>query len=142
MQRKDLPVHHSIRVAKIDDILRLVKSDLFEIGSHSMDHPWLALQSIEEMEYQIGGSKQRLELMFGKISNCFCYPFGPLESINEQTLKLTKKYYEAAVTAQYGRINAGDDPMKLSRVALMPGENYSVWEAKINGTWKQVGQYF
>jgi len=136
----DLPIHHSIRMATSEDIQRLARSNLFEIGSHSMDHPWLALQSEEEIEYQIGGSKKRLELLVDSVSDCFCYPYGPLESINEKTIKITKKYYRAALTANYGRIHENDDPMLLKRVALMPGDTYSTWEAKINGLWKQVGQ--
>ena len=137
----DLPVHHSIRMATSEDIARLARSELFEIGSHSMDHPWLSLQSDEEIEYQIGGSKQRLEMVAGTVSDCFCYPYGPLESIGDNTLAITKKHYRAALTAQYGRVRANDDPMLLKRVALMPGDSFSIWEAKINGIWKQVGHY-
>ena len=139
--REDLPVHHSIRMAKTEDITRLMKTGLLEIGSHSMDHPWLALQTEEEIIYQVGGSKKRLELLFGKVSECFCYPYGPRESVNQKTLEVAGRFYKSAVTAQYGRVRSGDNPLLLKRVFLMPGENYSVWEAKINGVWKQVEQY-
>jgi peptidoglycan-N-acetylglucosamine deacetylase len=52
-------------------------SGSFEIGSHSMTHPWqLASLRPEQMEVEIRHSKSRLEEIIGKKIQSFCYPRG------------------------------------------------------------------
>jgi hypothetical protein len=51
-------------------------SACFEIGSHTLDHCYLANISPPQARYQILEGKQRLENILGKSVSGFCYPGG------------------------------------------------------------------
>ncbi len=58
----------------------VAKSDLVEIGAHTVHHAWLKGMGKEQATYEIGESKKMLEANYGKPVVSFAYPYGAFDS--------------------------------------------------------------
>jgi len=76
-----------------DDIETLNKEG-YDIGSHSMNHVHLSNLSQQDIEYEVGHSKECLE-DHGIQPTSFAYPFND-GSDNEKIFKIVSKYYQLA----------------------------------------------
>jgi hypothetical protein len=76
-----------------DDIETLNKEG-YDIGSHSMNHVHLSNLSQQDIEYEVGQSKECLE-DHGIQPTSFAYPFND-GSDNEKIFKIVSKYYQLA----------------------------------------------
>ncbi len=70
----------------------------WEIGSHTLNHPYLTELNKEEMETQLNSSKRILEEN-GLIISSMAFPFG---DYNNEVLNITKKYYQSARPMEWG----------------------------------------
>ena len=97
-------------------MLEMSKSNLIEIGSHSVTHPDLTSLSQKELDNELSTSKSNLEKIIGKKVNCFSYPMG---KYNDTVITATKKYYEYAVTTDEGpEYSKKINPVKLKRIKI------------------------
>jgi len=60
--------------------LRVLSSEGFEIGAHSMSHHSLTLLRDEQLEHEVRTCKQTLEQAVGQEVSMFCYPNGRYNS--------------------------------------------------------------
>ena len=77
------------------DELEALDSDLFEIGSHSLDHPILTSLSSEELESQLKESRERIETKLKRRVRYFSYPNS---ASNPEVAAACARHYEAAFT--------------------------------------------
>lgn len=100
-----------------DEIKELIKSQLVEIGSHTLDHLYLKLVPERIAYKQIFESKQLLEKRFSIKVNTFAYPYG---AFNKKTIDLIKEAgYTTAVSVIPGTYQSEENIFYLSR--LRPG---------------------
>lgn len=78
-----------------DMVKQMDKSEIVEIGSHTLTHIQLGVSSYEQQETELKESKDDLEKLLGKQIDTIAYPYG---SYNSNTINITKKYYKYAVT--------------------------------------------
>lgn len=64
------------RTLSWDQARRLLASGLVEFGSHSMTHPDLRRLNDEDLAWELGESKRRIERELGRRAGAFAYPFG------------------------------------------------------------------
>ncbi len=67
------------RMLNDEQISELAKSDLITIGAHTMTHSALKNRDINEREFEIGQSIEKLKSICGKEIEVFSYPFGYLD---------------------------------------------------------------
>ncbi|MCO6436340.1 MAG: polysaccharide deacetylase family protein [Phycisphaerae bacterium] len=80
-----------------DELLGIASGGLIEIGSHTVTHPLLAAQSLEEQAFEIHASKRRLEDILGRSVTIFSYPFGTRRDYSPDTVHLVQEAgYELA----------------------------------------------
>jgi len=93
-----------------------------EIGSHSLTHPFLTRLTVEKAREEISASKKKLEDLFGKPIEHFCYPYGDW---NETVRDLAQEAgYKTACTTDTGINGAEDSPFTLKRfTARYPSRN-------------------
>lgn len=87
-----------------------------EVGSHTLDHPFLPKLSEAEAQEQIRGSREQLERIAGAPVTAFCYPYGG-ENVMLRGLARAAGYTNATTTAG-GLARPDDDPYGLPRVTV------------------------
>ncbi len=87
-----------------------------EVGSHTLDHPFLPKLSPELADYQIRQSKVELEEALGTAVTAFCYPYGG-ESPEIRSM-VHNAGYTNATTTQRGLARTTDSPYGLPRITV------------------------
>ncbi|WP_053177986.1 polysaccharide deacetylase family protein [Peribacillus loiseleuriae] len=85
-------IGRSNRLSKID-LKKMADSGLFSIQSHTATHP--NLTKIQNYEYELKRSKEKIEQITGKPVMALAYPYG---NFNDHVVKETKKYYQFGLT--------------------------------------------
>lgn len=103
------------------DELRLWAAEGMEVGSHTLDHPYLPKLSPEVADYQIRQSKRELEDTLGAEVSAFCYPYGG-ETAELRNMVRGAGYTNATTTVA-GLARADDDVYELPRVTVARSTN-------------------
>ncbi len=85
-----------------------------EIGAHTLTHPFLTRIPPREMREEIFGSKKKLEDMFGRAVEHFCYPYGDWNPSVRDTV--VEAGYRTACTVGYGVNTKTTPPFELNRI--------------------------
>jgi peptidoglycan/xylan/chitin deacetylase (PgdA/CDA1 family) len=80
------PKRERNRVMTIDELRRLPKGGLIEIGAHTMTHTSLSAQAIDEQRIEITKSRQTLREIIGQPIRSFAYPFGTRGDYGTETV--------------------------------------------------------
>jgi len=104
-----------------DDVRALAKGGV-EFGAHTRSHPVLSrLATVEQLEAEISGSKERIEQEAGVEVRHFCYPNGHLADFTQQAVDVARDSgFSTAVTGSRGFNRPGADLYRLSRIAVEP----------------------
>lgn len=95
----------------------IVKSDLVEIGAHTMNHAYLVGLPKKRVEYEVGESKKFLEKTLGIQVVSFAYPYGAFDN---QAINVVKDAgFKTAVTTIHGNLVANTNRYFIYR--LRPG---------------------
>lgn len=88
------------------------------VGSHGMTHPNLAHIKTEDLEFELGESKKRLEQELNAAIRHFSYPCPILQPHwSAASVALCRTLgYATAVTVDSGPVRRGDDPLILHRI--------------------------
>ena len=100
-------------VASSSEVTRLDRSDVFEIGSHSVTHPFLPQLSVDDQRTEIEGSRQTLQDLLGHPVDLFSYPNGAVDRTTDELLR--EVGYTGACTSRPGVATADSDPFALPR---------------------------
>jgi len=99
--------------------VRSLKSDGFELGSHTKNHVDLGIVSGRDAEEEILGAAQRLTAETKETSRLFSYPYGRVDELNETNRDLVKRLgFSCCFSAYGGSVRKGDDPFKLCRTPI------------------------
>jgi peptidoglycan/xylan/chitin deacetylase (PgdA/CDA1 family) len=111
------------------EIEEMMKSGLFEIGSHTVDHVNLARISPEKALFELQQSKEDIKNYLNYDATSFCYPSGGFDS---QVLEYVQECgYTMATTELPGTANQNQDHLLLRRIRIDGRENISIFIAKI-----------
>jgi peptidoglycan/xylan/chitin deacetylase (PgdA/CDA1 family) len=98
-----------------------------DIGSHTLTHPYLTRLTMQQVSEEISASRKKLENLFGRPIEHFCYPYG---DCNEAVRDLVMEAgYKTACTTISGVNTAAVSPFELKRfTARYPSRNLkAVW---------------
>jgi peptidoglycan/xylan/chitin deacetylase (PgdA/CDA1 family) len=114
------------RIMSSEELRKISKSGLIEIGAHTISHPMLAKQSFPLQQQEIFGSKKQLEKILGNEINSFAYPYGGPDAIDLHTISYVKGAgYCRACDNVSGTINSKSDPFALPRFLIRD------WDSKM-----------
>jgi peptidoglycan/xylan/chitin deacetylase (PgdA/CDA1 family) len=68
------------------ELCELSSGDLIEIGAHTLTHRVLADLPPDQQQYEIGGSRRRLQALTGKNVTSFAYPYGKKNHFTRSTV--------------------------------------------------------
>jgi peptidoglycan/xylan/chitin deacetylase (PgdA/CDA1 family) len=81
--------------------IKLLAGNGFEIGAHTYSHVYLNKLGINEADKEMEDGKNYLEQLLGMEIDHFCFPGG---KYNKNLIKISKKYFRTARTADTGAI--------------------------------------
>ncbi|WHX98825.1 polysaccharide deacetylase family protein [Neobacillus sp. DY30] len=85
-------IGYSNRLSRID-LKVMAESGTISVQSHTATHP--DLTKTDNLEYELKGSKEKIEKITGKPVIALAYPYG---NVNERAATETKKYYSFGLT--------------------------------------------
>ncbi len=120
----------------------------FEIGCHSMTHPYLSDLGEVEMKHEIMDAKLRLEDIVGHRIDHFALPGG---RYNSQTLEMARSAgFRSVATSLFHANSPNTSPYKLGRVAIHRDtplqefaaicEGQGLWHRRLRGRARQALQ--
>lgn len=109
--------------------------EIFEIGSHGVDHSDFTKLNEQEITSQMKDSKKSLEIEFKTSVISMAYPFGRTNKTIEHLAK--KSGYDFAVNTDSGGFHIADSLHSMFRVNIFPKENiFSLW--KKTSSWYRI----
>ncbi len=120
----------------VDELIKISKSPFVTIGSHTVNHPCTIHCSDEELDFEIGYSKTKLEKWLGKEVKYFAYPNGDFN--NRDKIYLKKYNYKLAFTTVPGGINPADyNVFELQRNCIIPNGTFAENICRMVGIWQK-----
>jgi peptidoglycan/xylan/chitin deacetylase (PgdA/CDA1 family) len=104
-----------------DDLRAMAASPLVTLGAHSVTHPVLADLNREQVEFELGQSKARLEQELGRPVDTLAYPFGGPREIGRDAIRIAEQLgFRSAVTTLPYSIQKSylRTPLFLPRIAV------------------------
>jgi peptidoglycan/xylan/chitin deacetylase (PgdA/CDA1 family) len=114
-------------------------SDLsFEIGSHSMTHPYLTELRVDDLHRELRESKTTLEEIVGKEVKHFSCPGGRW---SRRLAEMAREVgYHSVATSRRARNPASANPFSLARIGVMRGTSLGKFEQICQGRGLWLGQ--
>ncbi|HZP87853.1 MAG TPA: polysaccharide deacetylase family protein [Burkholderiales bacterium] len=109
----------SHRTLTEDELIELSRSELVEIGGHTISHPALCTLPLSSQEAQIAGGKRWLEERVDRPVTSFAYPYGSLASYDSRTIDVVRAAgFRCACTTFADIVRPGDDLYQLPRLLV------------------------
>lgn len=141
--------------ARIEGVDYLTWSEVRELhnggiqfGSHTVTHPDLRSLGPEQIEYELGYSKETIEQKLGSQVESFAYPFAFPEEDKSFTRFLVGVLenlgYESGVSTIIGRAKAASNRFYLPRLPVNTWDDAALFRAKLEGgyDWLHFPQWF
>ena len=114
----------------VPELRALGDNDNFDIGAHTLTHPFLPSISIDQQWQEIHGSREAVEALLGTRTTLFSYPFGGPDAISASSMELVRKAgYTMACTTTGGIARADCNQL------LIPRNVVGDWEAERFASW-------
>jgi len=107
---------HTHRWMTVEELRRLADTPGFDIGAHTLTHPFLAGLDRDEQQAEIAGSRAQLERLLERPVRSFSYPYGGPDAFDAVTAELVRDAgFTTACSATGGLAAPGGDPFQLPR---------------------------
>jgi len=130
---KKNPKHDSGVLAseeKLSDqqIQEMLDSGVFELGGHTISHPYLPHISIDVKKHEMLECKNILESTFNTKVSSFAYPFGIYNAEDIEIIETSN--FESAVTTDEGVVNS-NKPFELKRIKASGKDNFFAFKLRV-----------
>jgi peptidoglycan/xylan/chitin deacetylase (PgdA/CDA1 family) len=142
----------SVRVEGADYLtwrdVRELHAEGIQFGSHTVTHPDLRSLGPEQIDYELGYSKEIIEQKLGAQVPSFSYPFAFPEEDRDFTRylldALANHGFENGVSTILGRARPGQNPFCLPRLPVNSWDDATLLRAKLEGgyDWMHWPQWF
>jgi peptidoglycan/xylan/chitin deacetylase (PgdA/CDA1 family) len=108
----------------------------FDIGCHSISHPYLSDLSRPELQHEIADAKTELEQIIGRPVLHFSCPGGRWSALAAEVAK--EVGYRTVASSRIGVNRTTSDPFNLARVAIMRGTPLAQFQqiCRAEGLWQ------
>jgi peptidoglycan/xylan/chitin deacetylase (PgdA/CDA1 family) len=100
------------------DQVRTLRSQGFDVGSHTRSHADLAGLTEAEVRAELRGSREDLQRMAGVRPDLFALPYGREENVNDAVRRIVREEgFRCCLSCHGGRVPSGADPFRMARIA-------------------------
>ena len=111
-----------------DQIQEMIDSNIFELGGHTITHPFLPNLTKDEKENEMISCKNILEEKFDTKITSFAYPFG---IYSEEDINIIRNSsFESAVTTNEG-VASMDSIYELKRIKASGKDNFYAFKLRL-----------
>ena len=121
--------YDALSVADIKDLSKAGHT----IGAHTETHPKLSRISEEQMNFEVISSSDALQKELDIEIKQFAYPFGSMESINEEAFIKARENFDIAYSNIRGMLSESPSTHFLYRENIVPGMPIWLVEAIVEG---------
>jgi peptidoglycan/xylan/chitin deacetylase (PgdA/CDA1 family) len=111
-----------------EHVQEMVDSDVFELGGHTITHPYLPNTLLKDKQYEMLECKKMLETQFKTKISSFAYPFGIYD--NEDVNIIKKGNYSSAVTTYEGVVD-NNSAFELKRIKASGKDNFFAFKLRV-----------
>jgi len=139
--------HEGVDYLTWNDV-RELHTEGIKFGSHTVTHPDLRSMEPEQIDYEIGYSKEVIEQQIGQAVESFSYPFPFPEEDRDFTRflgdTLENQGFKNGVSSIIGRANRNSNPYFLPRMPINSWDDIELLRAKVEGgyDWLHWPQWF
>lgn len=139
-----LDCHLNDRMLSSDQLREMHRQGM-EIGSHTISHPDLTTLTEEELEHEIGQSKQQLEEIVNAPVVSFAYPYGRYHHKAVESVR--KNGYSFACSVRPGWYSCRANDYELPRITIFSGDSPGIFARKLvfgsnDVSWNQIIRYY
>lgn len=109
-------------------IQEMLDSGIFELGGHTITHPFLPKTSFEDKRYEMLECKNIIETQFNTKVSSFAYPFGIYNQEDVDIIQASQ--YDSAVTTDEGVVEMRL-PYELKRIKASGKDNYFAFKLRV-----------
>lgn len=125
--------------------LRTMHAAGMEIGSHARQHRRLADMATSEVREELVVSRETLRSLLDVEVSSLAYPYGSLSDAVVGEARAAG--YRAGCTTRSGRIQPGDDPLRMRRVTIYAGDDLAAFARKLalgdsDVGWRRMARYY
>ena len=107
----------------------MLDSEIFELGGHTISHPYLPNISTDDKKHEMLECKNILERTFNTTVSSFAYPFG---IYNDEDINIINASdYESAVTTDEG-VADNNSLFQLKRIKASGKDNFFAFKLRVN----------
>lgn len=104
------------------------------VGSHTQTHLRLHKSAApQQLEFEIGGSRQHLEKLFGHEISAFCWVGGEEENYSREAAEVVKKFYRYGFMTNNQVIDARSNRLQLQRTNVEAENPLSLVRFQLSG---------
>lgn len=111
-----------------NQIKEMLDSGIFELGGHTISHPFLPKLSFKEKEEEMIGCKSLLEAKFNTSISSFAYPFGIYDS--EDVAIIKDSSFKSAVTTNEGVVS-NNSVYELNRIKASGKDSFATFKLRV-----------
>ena len=118
------------------DIARMQGEGGVDFQAHTLTHPHLADLPVGAARREIAEGRDALEQRLGAPVTTLCYPYGSRsEAVEDMAGEVG---FTQAVTTEFGRVRAGDPPLRLPRISVyhVPPVSLTYGIGPLNFRWR------
>ena len=119
--------------------IRELRGQGISFGSHTVTHSVLSRVSETELDFELAGSKERIEYELGEPIEAFSYPFAFPEQnrihVKNLTQSLARNGYKCGVSTRIGTTSNRDNLFYLRRLPLNSWDDNPMLKAKVDGAY-------
>jgi len=118
------------------EMIKEMKKEGMDFGSHTHFHPILSKIPLFQAKGDIHKSKIILENILEEEINLFAYPFGQLNTFNNNIISILKEEgFQLSCSTIWGSNNKHTNPFMLRRIRIDPMDTLRDFKDKIEGKW-------
>ncbi|MFC3927391.1 polysaccharide deacetylase family protein [Streptococcus caprae] len=99
------------------DQMKEMKETGISLEDHTVTHPDLSVQTIDEQSYQLSESDSYLDQNLNQDTIAVAYPAG---SYSDDTVAIAEQYFKLGLTTNEGLASVNDGLLTLNRVRILP----------------------
>lgn len=136
--------HRNDRMLESDQLREMHRQGM-EIGSHTTNHLDLTTLTEEELEQEIGLSKNQLEEIVNAPVVSFAYPYG---RYNRAAIDcVARNGYSFACSVRPGWYSTMNSKLELPRITIFSGDSPGIFARKLilasnDVSWNQIARYY
>jgi peptidoglycan/xylan/chitin deacetylase (PgdA/CDA1 family) len=114
--------------------LRAVEEAGWEVGSHTLGHPWLTRASPSRLADELAGSRRVLASIVARPLPVLAYPYGDVDARVKEAVRAAG--YSAALAVNSGPLEIAADPLEIRRQRVGNGAGEAYLRLVLSGTEK------